>query len=67
MAKYDPIAGKYIYLTVQGIEYRIYMEEAGKGIPITPNNLSYYIHNTGNFPCDCVGFSGFACFKLSAP
>jgi len=34
MAKYDPIAGKYIYLTVQGIEYRIYMEEAGKGIPI---------------------------------
>jgi pimeloyl-ACP methyl ester carboxylesterase len=34
MVKSDPIVGKYIYLTVQGIEYRVYYEEAGKGIPI---------------------------------
>ena len=34
MAKFDPVIGKYIYLTVQGIEYRVYYEESGKGIPI---------------------------------
>ncbi len=34
MAKYAAITGKYIYVTVEGIEYRVYFEEAGTGIPI---------------------------------
>lgn len=34
MAKHDPIVGRYIYLNVQGIEYRVYYEEAGQGIPL---------------------------------
>jgi pimeloyl-ACP methyl ester carboxylesterase len=34
MAKHDPITGRYVYLTVDGIEYRVYYEEAGQGIPL---------------------------------
>ena len=34
MAKHDPIKGQYIYLTVDGTEYRVYYEEAGSGIPL---------------------------------
>ena len=34
MAKFDQIKGGYVYLTIDGIEYRIYYEEAGKGIPL---------------------------------
>ena len=34
MAKYAAITGKYIYVTVEGIEYRVYFEEAGEGNPI---------------------------------
>ncbi|KHQ49822.1 MULTISPECIES: alpha/beta fold hydrolase [Mameliella] len=34
MTKHDPITGRYVYLTVEGIEYRVYYEEAGEGIPI---------------------------------
>jgi pimeloyl-ACP methyl ester carboxylesterase len=34
MTKHDPIVGRYIYLTVDGIEYRVYYEEAGQGIPL---------------------------------
>ena len=30
MAKYAAITGKYIYVTVEGIEYRVYFEEAGQ-------------------------------------
>ena len=33
MAKYAAIT-EYIYVTVEGIEYRVYFEEAGTGIPI---------------------------------
>lgn len=28
------IVGRYVYLTVDGVEYRVYYEEAGQGIPI---------------------------------
>ena len=28
------ITGRYVYLTVAGVEYRVYFEEAGHGIPI---------------------------------
>ena len=34
MTKFDPITGRYIHLTIQGVEYRVFYEEAGKGIPI---------------------------------
>ncbi len=27
------ISGRYVYLTVDGVEYRVYLEEAGSGIP----------------------------------
>jgi len=33
MARVDPIIGRYMYLTIEGIEYRVYYEESGKGIP----------------------------------
>lgn len=34
MAKLSSIRGGYVYLTVQGEEYRVYYEEAGQGIPL---------------------------------
>jgi pimeloyl-ACP methyl ester carboxylesterase len=34
MAIIEPIEGKYIYITIQGIEYRIYCEQSGSGIPL---------------------------------
>lgn len=34
MVKFDSQIGKFMYLTVQGTEYRVYYEEAGKGIPL---------------------------------
>ncbi len=33
MAKFEPIKGGYVNLTIDGIEYRVYYEEAGEGIP----------------------------------
>ncbi len=34
MARFASISGRYVYLTVDGVEYRVYFEEAGSGIPI---------------------------------
>jgi pimeloyl-ACP methyl ester carboxylesterase len=34
MPKFEATAGKYVYLDVQGIEYRVYFEESGEGIPL---------------------------------
>ena len=34
MAKKSPITGRYVYLDVDGVEYRVYYEESGEGIPI---------------------------------
>lgn len=34
MARHEPIKGSYVYLTIDGVEYRVYYEEAGEGIPI---------------------------------
>ncbi|MEV5050009.1 alpha/beta fold hydrolase [Arthrobacter sp. LAR12-1-1.1] len=34
MAKFEPIKGGYVYLTVEDVEYRVYYEEAGQGIPL---------------------------------
>jgi pimeloyl-ACP methyl ester carboxylesterase len=34
MFRTEPIVGRYAYVTVEGIEYRVYYEEAGEGIPL---------------------------------
>lgn len=34
MSKIEPIVGRYIHLKVEGIEYRVYFEEAGQGTPL---------------------------------
>jgi pimeloyl-ACP methyl ester carboxylesterase len=34
MVKFEPITSRYVFLQVQGIEYRVYFEEAGQGIPV---------------------------------
>jgi len=34
MVKIDPIVSRYVHLTVQGIEYRVFYEESGQGIPM---------------------------------
>lgn len=34
MARYSDIIGRYLYLDVEGTEYRVYVEEAGQGIPL---------------------------------
>ena len=40
MAIIEPIIGRYMYVTIQGIEYRIYYEENGKGIPMICQHAS---------------------------
>lgn len=34
MATIEPIDGRYVHLTVEGVEYRVYFETAGEGIPL---------------------------------
>jgi len=34
MPEFEPIIGRYLRISVQGIPYRIYFEEAGSGIPL---------------------------------
>lgn len=34
MARFESVTGKYVYLEVQGVEYRVFFEENGKGIPL---------------------------------
>ena len=34
MARFDVAVGRYVYLTIDGVEYRVYFEEAGAGIPL---------------------------------
>lgn len=34
MARFDTAIGRYIYVAIDGIEYRVYFEEAGRGIPL---------------------------------
>ena len=34
MASFDPIVGRYLNLEVDGRGYRVYVEEAGAGIPL---------------------------------
>ena len=34
MPRFDTATGRYIYMTIDGIEYRVYFEETGAGIPL---------------------------------
>lgn len=34
MPRFAEVTGRYVYLTVDGVEYRVYFEEAGRGIPM---------------------------------
>ena len=34
MARFDAAVGRYVYLSIGGVEYRVYFEEAGAGIPL---------------------------------
>jgi pimeloyl-ACP methyl ester carboxylesterase len=34
MAKFEATIGRYVWLEIQGVEYRVYFEEAGQGIPL---------------------------------
>ncbi len=34
MTRFADVTGRYLYLTVEGTEYRVYFEEAGTGIPV---------------------------------
>jgi len=34
MTKHSDITGRYVYLTIDGVEYRVYYEEAGQGTPV---------------------------------
>ncbi|MGH7856404.1 MAG: alpha/beta fold hydrolase [Candidatus Binatia bacterium] len=34
MARFANVTGRYVYLAVDGVEYRVYFEESGSGIPM---------------------------------
>ncbi len=34
MARFDQATGRYLYLTLDGVEHRVYFEESGAGIPL---------------------------------
>ena len=34
MARFDKAVGRYVYLTIDDVEYRVYFEESGSGIPV---------------------------------
>lgn len=34
MARVSQITGRYYYIDIEGVEYRVYVEEAGQGIPL---------------------------------
>jgi len=34
MARFDAAVGRYVYLTIDGLEYRVYFEESGAGVPL---------------------------------
>ena len=34
MAKIEDVVGRYVHVELDGIDYRVYYEEAGQGIPL---------------------------------
>jgi len=68
MAKHDPIKGQYIYLNVDGTEYRVYYEEAGSGIPLLVGHTAgsdgrQYRH----LLCDSDVTDNFRCIAFDLP
>ena len=39
-AAYEPMVGRYLRLTLDGLACRVYVEEAGQGIPLICLHLS---------------------------
>lgn len=68
MAKHDPIVGRYVYLTVQGVEYRVFYEEAGQGIPLL---LGHTAGSDGrqyrHLMCDPEVTSKYRCIAFDLP
>jgi pimeloyl-ACP methyl ester carboxylesterase len=68
MIKRDPITGGYVYLTVDDIEYRVYVEEAGVGIPLL---LQHTAGSDGrqyrHLLCDPEVTSRFRCIAYDLP
>jgi pimeloyl-ACP methyl ester carboxylesterase len=68
MVKRDPISGGYIYLTVDDVEYRVYVEEAGVGIPLL---LQHTAGSDGrqyrHLLCDPEVTSQFRCIAYDLP
>lgn len=68
MAKHDDIIGRYIYLTIDGIEYRVFYEEAGQGIPLL---LGHTAGSDGrqyrHLMCDPEVTKNFRCIAFDLP
>ena len=66
--KTDDIVGRYIYLTVDGIEYRVFYEEAGQGIPLL---LGHTAGSDGrqyrHLMCDPEVTANFRCIAFDLP
>jgi pimeloyl-ACP methyl ester carboxylesterase len=64
----DPITGGYVYITVEGIEYRVYFEEAGSGIPLL---LGHTAGSDGrqyrHLLCDDAITANFRCIAFDLP
>ena len=64
----DPITGGYMYITVEDIEYRVYYEEAGQGIPLL---LQHTAGSDGrqyrHLLCDEEITSKFRCIAYDLP
>jgi pimeloyl-ACP methyl ester carboxylesterase len=68
MAKRDDIRGGYIYLTIDQVEYRVYYEEAGAGIPLL---LGHTAGSDGrqyrHLLCDTDVTKDFRCIAFDLP
>ena len=41
MPEFESIIGRFFSVGIDGAEHRIYIEEAGKGIPLLPSNVQF--------------------------
>ena len=45
MPRFDESTGRYIYLTIDDLEYRVYFEESGAGIPLRELALQFFVRD----------------------